>query len=85
RALAAELGPRGITVNAIAPGYFATEANREMIDDATIGRWLAQRTSLGRWGAPAEIAGVVCFLASPAASYITGQTLAVDGGHLAHF
>src|SRR3546814_3262027 len=50
RALAAELGPRGITVNAIAPGYFATEANREMIDDATIGRWLAQRTALGSWG-----------------------------------
>lgn len=85
RALAAELGPRGITVNAIAPGYFATEANREMVDDAEIGSWLAQRTSLGRWGLPAEISGAVCFLASPAASYITGQTLAVDGGHLSHF
>lgn len=85
RAFAAELGSRGITVNAVAPGYFATEANREMVDDAEIGNWLAQRTSLGRWGAPTEIIGAVCFLASPAASYITGQTLAVDGGHLTHF
>ncbi|CAH0350765.1 SDR family oxidoreductase [Aquabacterium sp. CECT 9606] len=85
RALAAELGPRGITVNAVAPGYFATEANREMVADAAVAHWLGQRTSLGRWGDPGEIAGAVVFLASGAASYITGQTLAVDGGYLAHF
>lgn len=85
RALAAELGPRGITVNAVAPGYFATEANREMVADASVADWLGKRTSLGRWGRPAEIAGAVVFLASAAASYITGQTLAVDGGYLAHF
>lgn len=85
RALAAELGPRGITVNAVAPGYFATEANREMIADPAVAAHLAHRTSLGRWGQPHEIAGAVAFLASDDASYITGHTLAVDGGYLSHF
>lgn len=84
-ALAAELGPAGITVNAIAPGFFATAPNAEMVADADIGAWLARRTSLGRWGRPEEIAGAAIFLASPAASYVTGHTLSVDGGYLAHF
>ncbi|MBX7482369.1 SDR family oxidoreductase [Qipengyuania qiaonensis] len=85
RALAAELGPTGITVNAVSPGYFATEANGEMAADPGIAQHLARRTSLGRWGEPGEIAGAVAFLASPEASYITGHTLAVDGGYLTHF
>jgi gluconate 5-dehydrogenase len=85
RALAAEYGPRGIAVNAVAPGYFATEANAAMAAQTEHADWLARRTSFGRWGRPEEIAGAVVFLCSPAASYITGQTLAVDGGYLAHW
>lgn len=85
RALAAELGPDGIRVNAIAPGFFATEANAGMVADPRVQSWLSQRTSLARWGQPSEVAGAAVFLASSAATYITGHTLAVDGGYLAHF
>lgn len=85
RALAAELGPHGVTVNGIAPGFFATEANAAMIEDSAVTDWLARRTSLGRWGAPHEIAGAAIFLASDAASYVTGTIITVDGGYSAHF
>ena len=85
RALAAELGPHAITVNAIAPGFFATEANTEMTADPDIEAWLQQRTSLGRWGRAGEIGGAAVFLASEAASFVTGHVLVVDGGHVSHF
>lgn len=85
RALAAELGPHGITANAIAPGYFATETNAAMVNDPGVADWLRQRTSVGRWGHPDEIAAAAVFLACDAASYVTGQVVAVDGGYLAHF
>jgi gluconate 5-dehydrogenase len=85
RALAADLGPRGITVNSVAPGTFATDVNASLASDPEWAQWLRSRTALGRWGNPREIAGIVVFLASDAASFITGQTIAVDGGLTATF
>jgi len=78
RSLALELGSRGITVNCVAPGFIDTDMTRALGDEARNG--LAARIALGRFGAPEEVAAAVLFLASPAASYVTGATLHVNGG-----
>jgi len=80
RALAMEYAPLGITSNAIAPGTFATETNAAMVADPVVGGKVAARNPMGRWGEPDEIAGAAVFLASPAASYVNGHVLVVDGG-----
>jgi gluconate 5-dehydrogenase len=80
RGLATELGPTGVRVNAIAPGYFVTEMNRALIDDKAFDGWVRGRTPMRRWGDPEELAGAAVFLCSDAASYITGQTIFIDGG-----
>ena len=73
----------GIRVNAIAPGWIRTSLNKVLQDDPDFSRNIEQRTPMGRWGETSEIAGAAVFLASPAASFVTGIVLPVDGGYLA--
>lgn len=81
RSLAIETARYGITVNAIAPGYILTDTLRGRIDTGMLDHdRFAERTPVGRWGEPEEIARVVAFLAEPASAYITGTTIPVDGG-----
>jgi NAD(P)-dependent dehydrogenase (short-subunit alcohol dehydrogenase family) len=82
RASALDLGSYNITVNCIAPGPFMTELPGRLLSDAEK-RAFAERTAVGRWGEPKELVGPALLLASEAGSYITGQTIVVDGGYLA--
>lgn len=78
RSLARELGPRGVRVNAVAPGYVETDMTAELPEEMKT--QILGNTPLGRLASPADVAGVVAFLASPAAAYITGAVIPVDGG-----
>jgi NAD(P)-dependent dehydrogenase (short-subunit alcohol dehydrogenase family) len=83
RAIAQEWGPRGITCNAIGPGFFPTALTAPVFADANIAQRHAQQTCIGRNGELEDLQGATVFLASPASRYITGQTLMVDGGYSA--
>jgi NAD(P)-dependent dehydrogenase (short-subunit alcohol dehydrogenase family) len=83
RSLGCEWASRGINVNALVPGVFITALNEELLEGTERGRELLTRTPMGRFGMPEELVGAAVFLASDAASFITGQTLTIDGGFLA--
>ncbi|MFN9763513.1 MAG: SDR family oxidoreductase, partial [Pseudomonadota bacterium] len=80
KAMATELGPQGINVNAIGPGYFATELTAPLVADEQFSAWVARRAPVGRWGRVEELAPVAVFLASDASSFINGHVLYADGG-----
>jgi 2-deoxy-D-gluconate 3-dehydrogenase len=82
RAMANELAPLGINVNAIVPGYMATDNTQALRDDPTRSREILARIPAGRWGTPDDLKGAVVFLASRASEYVHGAALAVDGGWL---
>lgn len=80
KGMCADWARHGLNVNAIAPGYFATELTRPLVEDRTFSEWLEGRTPQGRWGRVEELAGAVVFLASDAAGFVNGHVLYVDGG-----
>jgi 2-deoxy-D-gluconate 3-dehydrogenase len=82
KALANEWAPRGVNVNAIAPGYIATDNTQALQDDPDRSRSILERIPAGRWGSASDLAGATVFLASPASDYVDGIVLPVDGGWL---
>jgi NAD(P)-dependent dehydrogenase (short-subunit alcohol dehydrogenase family) len=83
RALALEWGAAGVRVNGLAPGFILTDLTRKLWADSRMRDWGVTNTPLGRLGTPADLVGTALFLASPAAAFLTGQTIYVDGGFLA--
>ena len=80
KGMCAEWARHGIQANGLAPGYFATEMNRALVDNQEFSEWLCKRTPAGRWGRVEELCGAAVFLGSPASDFVNGQTLFVDGG-----
>lgn len=80
KGMCADWGPLGVQVNALGPGYVETELTRALAEDREFSAWVRRRTPAGRWGTTKDLVGGVLFLASPAADYVNGQVLYVDGG-----
>ena len=80
RGMCTDWAKYGLQINAIAPGYFRTEMNQALVDNAEFSAWLEKRTPAGRWGYVDELIGAAVFLASDASSFVNGHTLYVDGG-----
>jgi gluconate 5-dehydrogenase len=80
KGMAIDWGKHGIRVNGLGPGYFDTDLNKALVADEKFSGWLTNRTPLGRWGNVDELVGACLFLVSPAASFVTGHILYVDGG-----
>lgn len=80
KGMAADLAGHGVQVNAISPGYFATEMNTDLVEDEAFTSWLTQRTPARRWGEISELDGALLFLCSDASSFVSGQNIFVDGG-----
>jgi gluconate 5-dehydrogenase len=80
KGMAIDWGPLGLNVNGIGPGYFKTELNDKLVNDATFSAWLTNRTPSRRWGDVEELAGAAVFLASDASTFVNGHILYVDGG-----
>ncbi|MEW2568950.1 SDR family oxidoreductase [Streptomyces sp. NPDC047070] len=80
KGMCADWGPHGVQVNGLGPGYIETELTRPLVDDPEFSAWVRRRTPAGRWGRTEDLVGGVLFLASPAADFVSGQVLYVDGG-----
>ena len=80
KGMCADLAPSGIQVNALAPGYFATELTKALVDDEQFSAWVRSRTPAGRWGDVEDLVGTLVYLSSSASNFVNGQIIYVDGG-----